>query len=115
MVLDILVQPAAGQASREEMLPHAPQRMLRRPTGAHTDKLNHYGAAERELLPSVEHRQPRSLNNRAENSPQPIRQRERRRPGCKSARHTWRFLTAYEPIAQYFRLRRYCLSAPDHP
>lgn len=43
-----------------------------------TDKLKSYGAAKRELLPGVEHRQHRYLNNRAENSHQPTRQRERR-------------------------------------
>jgi putative transposase len=42
-----------------------------------TDKLKSYEAAKRELLPNVEHRQHRCLNNRAENSHQPTRQRER--------------------------------------
>jgi putative transposase len=39
-----------------------------------TDKLKRYGAAMRELLPSVEHRRHRDLNNRSENSHQPTRQ-----------------------------------------
>jgi transposase-like protein len=33
-----------------------------------TDKLRSYGVAQRQLLPGVEHRQSRYLNNRAENS-----------------------------------------------
>ena len=41
-----------------------------------TDKLKSYGAVKRELLRSVEHRQHRYLNNRAENSHQPTRQRD---------------------------------------
>ena len=41
----------------------------------------------REMLPGVEHRQHRYLNNRAENSHQPTRQRERRRQQCKSSGH----------------------------
>jgi putative transposase len=49
------------------------------------DQLKRYGAAKRELLPSVEHRQHRYLNNRAENSHQPTRQRERRMQGFKSS------------------------------
>jgi transposase-like protein len=49
-----------------------------------TDKLKSYGAATRESLPGVEHRQHRYLNNRAENSHQPTRQRERRMQGLKS-------------------------------
>jgi putative transposase len=43
-----------------------------------TDKLRSYGAAKRIVLPHVIHRQSRYLNNRAENSHQPTRQRERR-------------------------------------
>jgi putative transposase len=43
-----------------------------------TDQLKGYGAAKREMLSSVEHRQHRYVNHRAENSHQPRRQRERR-------------------------------------
>jgi putative transposase len=42
-----------------------------------TDKLASYGAARRRVLRSVEHRQSKYLNNRAENSHQPTRARER--------------------------------------
>jgi putative transposase len=42
-----------------------------------TDKLRSYGVAQRQLLPGVEHRQSRYLNNRAENSHRPTRRRER--------------------------------------
>ena len=52
-----------------------------------TDKLKSYGAAKRERLPSVEHRQSRSLKNRCESSHRPPRQRERRMQGLKSAGH----------------------------
>jgi putative transposase len=77
-----------------------------------TDKLKSYGAAKRELLPSVDHRQHRYLNHRAENSHQPTRQRERRMQGFKSPGHAQRFLSAYGPIAQHFRPRRHLLPAP---
>src|ERR1051325_5495843 len=68
-----------------------------------TDKLKSYGAAKREILPGVEHRQHRYLNNRAENSHQPTRQRERRMQRFKSPGHAQRFLSAYGPTAQHFR------------
>ncbi len=42
-----------------------------------TDKLQSYGAAKAELLPGIKHRQHKGLNNRAKNSHQPIRERER--------------------------------------
>src|SRR5881397_4232885 len=79
-----------------------------------TDKLKSYGAAKREILPGVEHRQSRYLNNRCENSHRPTRQRERRMQGFKSAGHAQRFLSAYGPIAQYFRPRRHLFSASEY-
>ena len=79
-----------------------------------TDKLKSYSAAKREILPGVEHHQHRYLNNRAENSHQPTRQRERRMQRFKSPGHAQRFLSAYGPIAQHFRPRRHCLTAPEY-
>ena len=76
-----------------------------------TDKLASYGAAQREVLPSVEHRQHKRLNNRAENSHQPTRERERRMRRFKSPGHAQRFLAAYGPIAAHFRPRRHRLTA----
>ena len=49
-----------------------------------TDQLKSYGAAKREILRGVEHRQSRYRNNRCENSHRPTRQRERRMQGFKS-------------------------------
>jgi putative transposase len=51
-----------------------------------TDKLGSYGAAKREILPGVEHRQSRYLNNRCKVSHQPTRRRERHMRRFKSAR-----------------------------
>src|SRR5262250_1863438 len=79
-----------------------------------TDKRKSYGAAKREVLPGVEHRQHRYLTNRAENSHQPTRQRERRMQGFKSPGQAQRFLSAYGPIAQHFRPRRHRWAAPAY-
>ena len=76
-----------------------------------TDKLPNYGAALREVLPSAEHRRHKELNNRAENSHQPTRERERRMRRFKDPGHAQRFLAAYGPIAAHFRPRRHRLSA----
>ena len=78
------------------------------------DQLKSYEAAKREVLPTVEHRQHRYLNNLAENSHQPTCQRERRMQGFKSPGQAQRFLSAYGPIAQHFRPRRHRLSAPAY-
>ena len=76
-----------------------------------TDKLASYGVAHRELMPSVQHRQSRYLNNRAENSHQPTRQRERAMKRFKSLRHAQRFLSAFSGISAHFRPRRHLLNA----
>src|SRR5258708_39994884 len=59
-----------------------------------TDKLKSYGAAKREILPGVEHRQHKGLNNRAENSHQPTLLREKKMRRFKSAKQAQRFLSA---------------------
>jgi putative transposase len=110
-VLDLLVQrrrdkQAAKKCFRKLLkgCPYAPRVII-------TDQLKSYGAAKREILPGVEHRQSRSLNNRCENSHRPTRQRERRLQGFKSAGHAQQVLAAYGPIAQHVRPRRQRLSA----
>src|SRR5271170_6955854 len=50
-----------------------------------TDKLASYGAAKREVMPGIEHRQHKGLNNQSENSHQPTRRRERQMKQFKSA------------------------------
>ena len=79
-----------------------------------TDQLASYGAAQQEVLPSVAHRQHKGLNNRAENSHQPTRERERRMRRFKSPGHAQRFPAAYGPIAAHFRPRRHRLTAADY-
>jgi putative transposase len=79
-----------------------------------TDKLRSYGAAKRVVMPGVAHRQHRYLNNRAENSHQPTRERERRMRRFKSARHAQRFVEVHGIVASHFRPRRHLLSAPDY-
>lgn len=70
-MLDILVQNRRDKATARRFF-----RALLKKTGAVprvivTDKLRSYGAAHREVMPSVEHRKSKYLNNRAENSHQP--------------------------------------------
>ena len=79
-----------------------------------TDKLASYGAARRRVLRSVEHRQSKYLNNRAENSHQPTRQRERAMKKFTSARHAQRFLSAFSGISPHFRPGRHRLTAQEY-
>jgi putative transposase len=110
-VLDILVQSRRNKKAARKFFRKLLKGLTYVPRVIITDQLKSYGAAKREMLPSVEHRQPRYLNNRAENSHQPTRQRERRIQGFKSAGHAQRFLAAYSLLAQHFRPRRHRLSA----
>src|ERR687893_130454 len=68
-----------------------------------TDKLGSYGVAHRRLTPGVEHRRSKYLNNRAENSHQPTRQRERAMKRFTSPGHAQRFLSAFSGISPHFR------------
>ena len=79
-----------------------------------TDKLASYRVAHRELVASVTHRRSRYLNNRAENSHQPTRVRERVMKRFASPGQAQRFLFAFSHIRQHFRPRRHLMiSAPQ--
>jgi len=114
MVLDILVQSRRNKAAAKKFFRKPLKGLGYVPRVIITDKLRSYGAAKKEILSNVEHRQHKGLNNRAENSHQPTRERERRMRGFKSARHAQRFLSAYGLIAFYFRPRRHPLEAQDY-
>ena len=79
-----------------------------------TDKLASYGVAHRRLIPSVEHRRSKYLNNGAENSHQPTRQRERAMKRFRSAGGAQRFLSAFSGISPHFRTRRHLLHAQEY-
>jgi putative transposase len=79
-----------------------------------TDKLGSYGVAHRRLTPGVEHRRSKYLNNRAENSHQPTRQRERAMKRFTSPGHAQRFLSAFSGISPHFRPGRHRLGAEEY-
>ena len=110
-VLDILVQSRRNKKAAKKFFRTLLKGLQYVPRVIITDMLKSYGAAKRETLPGVEHRQSRYFNNRCENSHRPTRQREYRMQRFKSAGHAQRFLAAYGPIAQDFRPRRHLLSA----
>jgi putative transposase len=113
-ILDILVQRRRDKHAAKKFFRKLLKGLTYVPRVIITDQLKSYGAAKREILPGVEHRQHRYLNNRAENSHQPTRQRERRMQGFKSAGHAQRFLAAYGPIASHFRPRRHLFPAREY-
>src|SRR5918997_1376508 len=72
-----------------------PRRMI-------TDKLGSYAAARRQVMPEVEHRSHKGLNNRAENSHLPFRRRERARQGFRSPRYLQRFVSVFSAVRNLF-------------
>jgi putative transposase len=76
-----------------------------------TDKLRSYEAAKKQVMKNVEHRTHKGLNNRAENSPQPTRTRERRMRRFKSPGQAQRFLSAFGPIRDHFHPKQHQLTA----
>jgi putative transposase len=112
-VLDILVQSRRNAKAAKRLLRKLLKRQCRSPRVMITDKLASYGAAKREIIPGVEHRQHRSLNNRAENSHQPTRRRERIMKCFKSAGQAQRFLSAHDQGVNLFR-RPTNTNASDH-
>ncbi len=113
-VLDILVHNRRDTAAARRFF-----RKLLKTTGAVpqvivTDKLRSYGAAHREVMPPAEHRSHKGLNNRAENSHQPTRQRERAMKGFRSVGAAQRFLAAFSGISPHFRPRRHLMTATEH-
>jgi putative transposase len=85
-VLDILVQSRRNKYAAKRFFRKLLKGLQYVPRVIITDKLRSYGAAKREILPGVEHRQHKGLNNRAENSHQPTRLREKKMRRFKSAR-----------------------------
>ena len=106
VVLDVLVQSRRDKQAAKRLLRKLLKKQCRTPRVMITDKLASYSAAQGEVMPSVEHRRHKGLNNRAENSHQPTRRRERQMKGFKSAGQAQRFLSAHDPINNLFHLRR---------
>ena len=113
-VLDILGQRHRDKKAAKKFFRKLLKGLTYVPHVIVTDKLKSSEAAKREILPGVEHRQHRYLNNRAENSHQPTHQRERRMQRFKFPGQDQRFLSTSGPIAQHFCPRRPRFSAPAY-
>ncbi|WP_114946356.1 IS6 family transposase [Microvirga calopogonii] len=103
IVLDILVQSRRNATAAKRLLRKLLKKQGAAPRVMITDKLASYAAAKRVVMPGVEHRQHRGLNNRAENSHQPTRRRERIMKRFKSAGQAQRFLSVHDQVANLFR------------
>jgi transposase-like protein len=109
-VLEILVQRRRDRSAAVKLM----RKLLRKqgfaPTRVTTDKLRSYGAAFQHLGLSCHHEQGPRENNRAENSHQVVRRRERKMQRFKSAASAQRFLSVHAAVHNTFNLQRHLVS-----
>jgi putative transposase len=101
-VLDEVIQTRRDTKAAKRLL----RRLLRKqgcpPRRMITDKLGSYAAAQRQIMPDVEHRSHKGVNNQAENSHLPFRQRERVMQGFRSPRYLQRFVNVFSAVRNLF-------------
>jgi len=113
-VLDILIQSRRNKKAAKKFFRKLLKRLRYVPSVIITDKLKSYSAARAEVMPSVEHLQQKYQNNRAENSHQPTRLREKVMRRFKSAVHVQRFLSVFGIITSFFRVGRHLYRASGY-
>jgi len=116
-VLDEIVQTRRDTKAAKRLL----RRLLKKqgcpPRRMITDKLGSYAAAHRQIMPAVEHRSHKGLNNRAENSHLPLRRRERIMQGFRSPGGLQKFVSVFSAVGNLFvppRSRRSALAIHLH-
>ena len=110
-VVDVFLQARRDGAAAKRFF----KRLLRNNSGEPrkivTDKLRSYGVAHREMIPDAFHVTDQYANNRAEQSHEATRVRERVMRKFKSVRQAQRFLGAHAAVANLFNLGRHLVRA----
>ena len=113
-VVDVYLQARRDGAAAKRFF----RRLLRsygsEPRKIVTDKLRSYGVAHRELMPDVIHDTSQYANNRAEQSHEATRVRERGMRRFKSMGQAQRFLSAHAAVYNLFNLGRHLVRAEHY-
>jgi putative transposase len=109
--LDILMQTRRNAKAAKRFFEAVLGKTRSKPRVIVTDGLRSYNIISQELLPDVEHRRSKHLNNRAENSHQPTRRRERRMQRFKSPEQAQLFLALFDVVYHYFHPPKHRLKA----
>lgn len=103
-VLDEIVQARRDTKAAKRLLIRLLKKQGLAPKRIVTDKLRSYAAAKRDVMPAVEHRSHKGLNNRAENFHLPLRKRERLMQGSQSVGGLQRFISVFSAVRNHFVL-----------
>ena len=113
-VVDVFLQARRDGAAAKRFFKRLLKSHGGEPRKIVTDKLRSYGVAHRELMPDVIHSTEQYENNRAEQSHEPTRVRERVMRRFKSTRQAQRFLGAHAAVSNLFNLGRHLVPAQHY-